>query len=131
MQSKDAEDDTQAANQQANKDASDLRPAWIRALEVTVTRLHSLMPKVCTSSFVLSPSSLLLSFLFLTLVSAIPKTQAYSTEHQGPNVPLLRERNRHRYYFICYFGNFFSVFDHYLQRCTFVVEGNERLERID
>lgn len=45
MQSKDSEDDSQAANQQA-KDSGDLRPGWIRALEVTVTQLHSLMPKV-------------------------------------------------------------------------------------
>jgi len=47
MQSKDVDDDA-PANQQANgtaKQDSDGRPAWIRALEVTVTQLHSLMPK--------------------------------------------------------------------------------------
>jgi dynein heavy chain 1 len=44
MQSKDAEDDT-PANQQTKQDAHDPRPAWIRTLQVTVTQLHSLMPK--------------------------------------------------------------------------------------
>lgn len=44
MQSKDAEDDT-PANQQTKQDANDVRPLWIRTLQVTVTQLHSLMPK--------------------------------------------------------------------------------------
>jgi len=38
-------DDDAPANQQTKQEANDGRPPWIRALQVTVTQLHSLMPK--------------------------------------------------------------------------------------
>lgn len=85
MQSKDVEDDPQASNQQA-KESGDLRPAWIRALEVTVTQLHSLMPKVLQNICCFRIVSLM-------VLLAIPKAQAYRPKHQGSFVPLLRKRD--------------------------------------
>ena len=82
MQSKDIEDDTQASSQQA-KESGDLRPAWIRSLEVTVTQLHSLMPKVYFYIFTYKTYSIqqYLKQEANSFLAAIPKAQAYRTEH--------------------------------------------------